>query len=214
MSFNRLRYDQAAYRHHLAETIGPGVYVTAPPRPDCAGECASDDPYVRLQKPCDAGRVVDVGSDLERLPWPATKCPELQYLPGRGIADPQCSRSGRGRCMPSVEDTRISNPPCTLRGTGWNRFDPLQWDPQAGALEPWARARDGVSYRIVAKDNHRPCLPSAADLARASGAGGADAGIQGIQGIPGGGAPGARGFPQGDGLPAYTWADCRTIRAL
>ena len=39
MSFNRLRYDQGAYQHQLAESVGPGVYVTAVPRPDCRSAC-------------------------------------------------------------------------------------------------------------------------------------------------------------------------------
>lgn len=176
MSFNRLRYDAGAYEHRLYESVGPGLYQTAVPLPN--GSCAPDDPRIRLQRPCDIGRIVDVGSDLEGLPRRATKCPSQQYLPGSGVRDPKCSAmasgAGPGRCNRPEEDTRLSNPPCTLRGTGVNRFDPLYWDPQARAIEPWAH-REGTSYRLVAKDNHRPCLPSASDVDRACGGWAGDA---------------------------------------
>ena len=208
MSFNRLRYDQGAYQHQLAESVGPGVYVTAVPRPDCRGACAPSDPYVRMQKACPIAASVDVSSDLERLPWPATKCPESQYLPGRGVKDPRCQAAGAsGRtCAAAVEDTRLSNPPCTLRGTGWNRFDPLKWNPQDYVLEPWAaRARDGVSYRLVAKDNHRPCLPSRADVDRACG--GDAFGASSATSL---GPPQAYPQPSAD-VPNYTWQSCEAI---
>lgn len=175
MSFNRLRYDAGAYEHQLYESVGPGLYQTAVPLPNAS--CTSDDPRMRLQRPCDAGRVVDAGSDLEGLNRRATKCPSLQYLPGSGPVYAQCSGRGGGSgsgCARPEEDTRLSNPPCTLRGTGVNRFDPLFWDPQARAVEPWAH-REGTSYRLVAKDNHRPCLPTAADVDRACGGWAGDA---------------------------------------
>jgi len=179
MSFNRLRYDAGAYEHSLYESVAPGLYQTAVPLPD--GSCASDDPYVRMQRPCDIGRIVDVGSDLEGLPYRATKCPSQQYLPGKGVRDPHCAAApagnlgrGAGRCLRPEEDTRLSNPPCTLRGTGVNRFDPLYWNPQDRAIEPWTH-REGTSYRLVAKDNHRPCLPSAGDVDRACGGWAGDA---------------------------------------
>ena len=53
------------------------------------------------------------------------------------------------------EDTRLSNPPCTLRGTGWNRWEWLCQDPQE-ELRPFDF---NISNRIAAKDAHRPCIP-------------------------------------------------------
>jgi hypothetical protein len=46
----------------------------------------------------------------------------------------------------------MSNPPCTLRGTGINRWEWLCTDPQTTALEPYQRC---VNYRTIVKDNHR-----------------------------------------------------------
>lgn len=238
MSFNRLRYDTGAYEHRLYESVGPGVYQTAVPQPDCGGTCVSEDPRIRLQRPCDVGQIVDVASDLEGITRRATKCPTEQYLPGRDPPAPVCganfgvpSKRGLGRhgisakagaplftqdaarCMPTEEDTRLSNPPCTLRGTGVNRFDPLCWNPQDRAVEPW-RYRDGTSYRIVVKDNHRPCLPTQEDVDRACGidawtglAGGGD-----DDGFPASSAPAP--FTGGPSLPHLSWAPRGTVARL
>jgi hypothetical protein len=32
---------------------------------------------------------------------------------------------------------RLTNPPCTLRATGWNRFDPLPHQPQLSVETPF-----------------------------------------------------------------------------
>lgn len=219
MSFNRLRYDTGAYEHRLYESVGPGVYQTAVPKPDCDGVCVSDDPRIRLQRPCDAAQTVDVGSDLEGITRRATKCPAEQYLPGRGPSAPTCGLGGGlghhgfaakggaplGRCMPTEEDTRLSNPPCTLRGTGINRFDPLCWNPQDRALEPW-RYRDGTAYRVVVKDNHRPCLPSQEDVDRACGVDawlGSSEGPNADDGFPASAFPAP--FSGGPTLPHLSW---------
>ena len=58
--------------------------------------------------------------------------------------------------MPSQEDTRITNPACNLRGTGWNRWEWLCMDPQERVLMPFDNM---ISNRIIVKDNHRPCIP-------------------------------------------------------
>ena len=246
MSFNRLRYDVGAYEHRLYESVGPGVYQVAVPRNDCGGACVSDDPRIRLTRPCDLSRIIDVSSELDGITRPATKCPADQYLPGRGVpaVDPSscaaragCARGapggcraasaragvgtrplppaagaggGGGHCFPTEEDTRLSNPPCTLRGTGINRFDPLCWNPQDKALEPWTR-RGGTSYRIVVKDNHRPCLPSQEDVDRACGSDGWTGASAGMDGLPG---AGPEAFMAGPALPNLTWQTRAAIAQL
>ena len=59
--------------------------------------------------------------------------------------------------MPTAEEIRTSNPPCNLRGTGWNRWEWLCMDPQERVLMPFDNM---VSNRIIVKDNHRPCVPN------------------------------------------------------
>ena len=58
------------------------------------------------------------------------------------------------------EETRISNPPCNLRGTGWNRWEWLCLNPQERIEIPFDW---NISNRIVVKDNHRPCIPTPID---------------------------------------------------
>lgn len=63
-------------------------------------------------------------------------------------------------CMVPSEETRTSNPPCNLRGTGWNRWEWLCLDPQERIEIPFDY---NIDNRIVVKDNHRPCVPTPVD---------------------------------------------------
>lgn len=66
-------------------------------------------------------------------------------------------------CAFNTEDTRLSNPPSTLRGTGINRFNPLCFNPQEKIFFP---GDYHVSTRLVFRDNHRPCIPSLEVISR------------------------------------------------
>ena len=63
-------------------------------------------------------------------------------------------------CNVPIEDTRLSNPPCNLRGTGINRWEWLCLNPQERVEAPFDY---NISNRIVVKDNHRPCVPAPVD---------------------------------------------------
>jgi len=63
-------------------------------------------------------------------------------------------------CFIPEEYTRDSNPPCNLRGTGWNRFEWLCLNPQDRIHEPYDF---NIDTRIVIKDNHRPLVPKPID---------------------------------------------------
>lgn len=67
-------------------------------------------------------------------------------------------------CGFNTEDTRLSNPPNTLKGTGINRFQPLCFNPQEKIFFPGDYQ---VSTRLVFRDNHRPCIPSLDVISRA-----------------------------------------------
>lgn len=168
MSFERLPYDPCSYEEKLRRSVGPGMYKLGTPASDCTA-CDQDvpaDPYLRWQNwgPgfCAPGSAVDVSSDLRGLPRKNTKCAADQYAPGKGVEN-KCAATGKRdprKCLAPTEDTRLSNPPCTLRGTGWNRFEPLCWDPQEKALIPFEW---NTSYRIVAKDNHKAIVDKPMD---------------------------------------------------
>jgi hypothetical protein len=129
---------------------------------------------------------VDIESDLKNINKQYSKCPSNKYNPssndvtcnnqgypsGQGVVigcknkkTPLKKPWSRGqdnnlvdfpKCFFPTEDTRLSNPPTNLRGTGINRFNPLCLDPQAQVLFP---VNSHISTRIVVKDNHRPCIP-------------------------------------------------------
>jgi hypothetical protein len=130
---------------------------------------------------------VDVESELFNITRQNSKCPTKKYSPncspkdcanqgepcGAGVSE-TCTDSKSSlrnpwnrpgdndlvnfpKCTFPTEDTRLSNPVENLRGTGWNRFDPLCKDPQQQITFPGEYL---TSTRIVFKDNHRPCVVS------------------------------------------------------
>lgn len=128
---------------------------------------------------------VDIESDLFNLTRRATKCNQKKYNPntkcninhqgipsGSGVVEEvlgnnvkswqTCNDSNLhnfSNCYFPTEDTRLSNPPCTLRGIGINRFDPLLLNPQDQITFP---GNYQIPTRLVFKDNHRPCVPKPA----------------------------------------------------
>ena len=126
---------------------------------------------------------VDIESDLLNLNRTSSTCPENGYKPkcepsdcsnqgypcGAGVTE-SCStkpvplknkwnRPGDNNlvnfpnCFFPTEDTRLSNPSTNLRGSGWNRFDPICHNPQDKVLFPGELL---TSTRLVVRDNHRP----------------------------------------------------------
>jgi len=171
MSQTSLKQDACSYTEQLRRSIGPGMYMLSVPANDC-GPCGKDipaDPSLRYQAwgPgfCKPGSAVDVGSELLGLNYKASKCSREQFVPGKydGPAQGACTPAGTQparKCMAPTESTRLSNPPCTLRGTGWNRWEWLCYDPQDKAIVPFEW---NTSYRTVVKDNHKPCIPTLMD---------------------------------------------------
>ena len=130
---------------------------------------------------------IDVDSELKNINRPMSRCPNDKYEPsctncncnnqgqpcGQGVVGGCKKNNGNLRvsgqrcgdnnlidfptCHFPNEDTRLSNPPCNLRGTGWNRFMPLCLDPQKNILFPGDYQ---IPTRLIFKDNHRPCVPT------------------------------------------------------
>jgi len=173
MSFNRLNYDTCSYQHTLAESVGPGEYMLTEP-PNVSQPCFPESPQIRLQRQgvsvAQNMPLIDVDSELMNLTRPATNCPSRKYVPDGN----QCNENHKleeaknnlehGQdCFFSVEDTRLSNPACNLRGTGWNRWEWLCLNPQERVLMPFDY---NINNRLVVKDNHRPCIPKPLDVAQ------------------------------------------------
>lgn len=182
MSFNRLQYDQCSYKQVVAETTGPGMYQLGTP-PNTCKPCHPTDVRVRLQTAGVAlnreSHLIDIDSELSGISRNLSNCPQRKYLPNcensilcDGKTHVGCQKSAKvcineqkesikfDNCFESSEDTRLSNPPCNLRGTGWNRWEWLCKNPQANLEEPFDFQ---INSRILAKNNHRPCIPKPID---------------------------------------------------
>ena len=59
-------------------------------------------------------------------------------------------------CGLTTDDSRLSNPPSTLRGTGFNRWEALPFNPQERVTQPFDFQ---INSKLLSKDNHRPCVP-------------------------------------------------------
>lgn len=182
-SFERQIYDVQAYQRSLEESTGPLKYKLDPIAVSRCDPCRPAQPgfigrtgvSITHQRP-----LVDVESELLSLNIKASKDPNQKYRP----TCPQCGECMEGypcgdgvvagcqncqeklhhlpACGPSTDYTRISNPICTARGVGINRFQPLCLNPQDE--NRWLHPSEvGISYRNVVKDNHVPCIPKMID---------------------------------------------------
>jgi hypothetical protein len=158
MSFTRLDYDTCTYKHTLKQSVGTGDYMLNTPTIECQ-RCFSFDPAVNMQKgaggaECGDKPLVDVDSELIGITRKASNCPTEKFIPSR---EAFCTYKTMPDCrgLPK-EDTRMSNPPCTLRGNGWNRWEWLCKNPQENAMVPFDF---NINNRLIVKDNHRPCVP-------------------------------------------------------
>lgn len=161
MSFCRLNYDNCTYKQDLKQSIGTVDYMLGTPRVECKA-CFSTDPAVRMSSvvpistgvsTCLTTPQIDVDSELKLITRQATNCPTGKYVPRE---KPFCKLNNFPDCQSLPrEDTRLSNPTCTMRCSGINRWEWLCKNPQDHSLITFDY---NVSNRIVVKDNHRPCI--------------------------------------------------------
>lgn len=151
-----MSYDPCAYNKSLEESLAVGKYLldkdsTIPPL-----NAFPTSPYVRLDKTgvatCSTVPIIDVDSQLMGLDRTASKCPSAQFE----FCTPSPLQDW-GDDFLSPEETKMSNPPCTLRGTGWNRWEWLCTNPQENAI---ASFETNIQNKLVVRDNHRPCVPT------------------------------------------------------
>lgn len=218
-SMNKLRYDSGTYQTDLRQSVGPGQYVLAPLAPHCR-PCLAADPWVNLGTSgagsCPSQPLIDVESDLHNIGRRATLDPNGLYRGGGGqpivcgAAVGAAQMVGAASCsaIPSV-DTRLANPPCTLRGTGWNRWEWLCQDPQARAMVPFDW---NVDTSIVVKDNHRPVLARPVDptLALPPGKHDASASVGAPQWMP----QLCNGVGSVDESPIMLWRSCDEVARI
>ena len=212
MSWASLKSDSCSYQEKLSRSTGPGMYMLTPPTND-DNECGRDipsDPSLRFQSYgpglCPVGSSIDTGSELLGLNRKNTKCAKEQFVDtpsskACAIAGTQKARD----CGTPQEASRLSNPPCTLRSTGWNRWEWLCYDPQERASVPFDYL---VSNRIMVKDNHVPCLPNPSNQTNNLPATSADPldTLSGWKPVPGTGAQPPGNAPNNQSYRSCEWA--------
>lgn len=160
----RTKYDDGSYQEQLQRSIFSGIYQLNQPYNDC-NDCSQtipNDPHIRFQNyghnSCSMKKAVDDSSELSGLNYKNSKCNKDAYSPNSYISTGCVLKSSNEvrKCSIPTESCRLSNPPCTLKEVGINRFNPLCWNPQEKALESFDRI--GINYRMVAKDNHVPLI--------------------------------------------------------
>jgi hypothetical protein len=159
-SFERLAYDHGAYCADLKQSTAPLLYLLDPSYANPCQPCRPADigylgrQGVSLAKNID---LVDLESSLKLLNYRNSRDPNAKFNP--------CCEGDYSQdllhfdeCMISTDYSRVTNPPCTLRGTGVNRFQPLCLNPQDP--DRWEYpAQIGINYRLVVKDNFVPVVP-------------------------------------------------------
>ena len=167
MSFNRLDYDTCSYKQEISESIGPGEYQLNTPFISC-DDCYNKDPQIILQRSGNSVAkqmpMIDVDSELININRKLSNCSNDSFIPKfnkEGDIDNSIEVINFKNCdMPPTENTLLSNPPCNLKGTGWNRWEWLCQDPQDKVEMPFDY---NISNRLVFKDNHRPVVPNLID---------------------------------------------------
>lgn len=158
-SWNRRLYDGCKTTDDMRLSTGPGRYQLDAP-PQYCNACFVPEPTTRQQKwgasMSATYQKTDVESDLFNINRQPTKnnCAK-QYNPttdklqkGGLVNSKECS-------FPQVH-SRLVDPPCTLRSSGWNRWEWLCENPQEAAMIPFDNS---ITTRLQQKDQFRPCIP-------------------------------------------------------
>ena len=214
-ALSSLRFDTGAYQADLRQSVGPGQYVLSPlspPRRPCLSHDARRVQGTVGDSLCMNSSLVDVESDLQNLTRPATLAPGGLYR-GNGAAPTTCSAVSTA-AFPTCEglaavDTRLANPPCTLRGTGWNRWEWLCRNPQDNAMATFSA---NVDTSIVIKDNHRPVIARPVDptMAMPPGKNDASASVGAPQWMP----KTCNGVGNVDEPPEILWRSCAEVARI
>jgi hypothetical protein len=157
-AFNRRQYDGCKTSDDLRVTTGPGRYQLDAPPMYCNASYAPE-PTTRLQKwgnSLNSAYIkTDVESDLFNINRPTTKTTCGNYDPRANAVNSADPVKAKDSEFPQTH-SRLVDPPCTLRSSGWNRWEWLCQNPQEGVMIPFDNM---VTTRLASKDSYRPCIP-------------------------------------------------------
>ncbi len=149
MKPTRLNYDSNCIQKEIKQSVKPGQYSLYAPNNKF---CYTSNPEIRYQHGgVDIANIININSDLKGLTRKLSNC--SKYNP---YNQPKYTRRFRN-CKLPTEYTTLSNPPCTLKGTGWDRWDWLCKNPQKNVI-PELNMQMNVNTRLRARDNYIPCI--------------------------------------------------------
>jgi hypothetical protein len=158
-NWTRNRADDCHISDDTRITTGPGRYTLEAPNGYCNATFAPE-PTTRIQKwgsaQVDTYGKTDVESDLFNINRTTSKSVCGLYDPNDNRMNNASKKNIQESSFPQTF-ARLSDPPCTLRGTGWNRWQWLCENPQENVMMPFDWYIPG---RILHKDAHRPCIPT------------------------------------------------------
>jgi hypothetical protein len=161
-AWNRRLYDGCKTSDDLRVTTGPGRYQLDMPPKYCDATFAPE-PTIRQQAwgaSLNANYIkTDVESDLFNINRPTTKTVCNQYNPATDKINQTATTKAKEASFPQTF-SRLVDPPCTGRSSGWNRWEWLCENPQEGVMMPFDNQ---VTTRLAAKDQFRPCIPKPID---------------------------------------------------
>jgi hypothetical protein len=161
MSSSRLPYDAMAYAQTLRQSVGSVDYVLGTPWRECKPCLSRDSGHASGQgvSVCKSKSLVDINSDLMGISRRSSKYCGDKFNPQVNA----CQMVSQVVMCPEgtlSEDTRMSNPPGTLRSTGFNRWEWLCQNPQDRVHIPFDFM---INSQLILKDSHRPVIPTPFD---------------------------------------------------
>ncbi len=161
-NMNRRKYDGCKTSDDLRVTTGPGRYQLDEPNKYCDA-CFAPEPTIRQQKwgasLNSQFTKTDVESDLLNINRPTTKTACNLYNPLKNDVNAAQTEPVKECSFPQTF-TRLVDPPCTMRSTGWNRWEWLCDNPQETVMVPFDNL---ITTRLQQKDQFRPCIPKPQD---------------------------------------------------
>ena len=85
---------------------------------------------------------MDVDSELKNITRPLTNNPQKKYIPGQEGKEQKMIHFDDG--FFHQDSSRLRNNAFELKGVGINRWEPLFFDPQKNAIEPFRRIGDNT----------------------------------------------------------------------
>ena len=159
MDPSSLVYDKNAYEIEIAQSKATGNYYLQ--TPSIKIDCFPDNPEITAQSGNEVSKLdlVDVDSELMGITRKHSNDPRKKFNPH---TQEKHKKKSLTNCYLNTEPTRFSNPPCTLRGTGWNRWEWLGQDPQENVI-PQLNFRMTINESLEARDKFIPCIPKPLD---------------------------------------------------